>query len=214
MLRHILEVDGLAVLARHPNVAIPSIVAEAVLNTDNDPVRIELEQFATCTGGARLRDEPNAHQRFVNTTPKPSATKKSSGDEPCPLPFPFPFPFPLLFPLLASAGDDVGPLMGVVKDGTSLEEARVGSADEVAEEMALVVACLISCWRVRTAMLARPARSRLSKGMANRESPGSGPTGWGFERMQRLSVVVVVGLRAYGARLSDRGAAATDSEVN
>lgn len=160
--------------------------------------------------------KPNAHQRFVKTTPKPSATKKSSGDEPCPPPPPFPLPFPL--PLLpVSAVVDVGLSKGVVREGRSLEEARVGSGEEVAEEMALVVACLISCWRVRTAILARPARSRLSKAMAKREIPGCGPplNDGVSKTMQGCRwFVVVVGLRAYGARLSDRGAAATDSKVN
>lgn len=111
--------------------------------------------------------EPSAHQRFVNTTPKPRATKKSRGDEPCPLP-PFPLPCALLsLPPLLGGVVDVGASNGVleVEEGKPVD-ARVGSGDEVAEEMAVVAAWRISCWRVRTATLARPARSRLSKAMA------------------------------------------------
>lgn len=47
-----------------------------------------------------------------------------------------------------------------------------------------------------------------------RNSRVCGPHWMEIREDARLSVVVVVGLRAYGARLSDRGAAATDSEVN
>ena len=102
-----------------------------------------------------------------------------------------------------------------VRDGTALEEARVGSGDEVAEEMALVVACLISCCSVRTAMLARPARPRLSKAMEKEEDPGMGPLDGVSRRCKAVCGCGCGGwARAYRARLSDRGAAATDSEVN
>lgn len=40
MLRHILKIDGLAIFTRHPDVTVPGIVPETVLNTDDDPVYI------------------------------------------------------------------------------------------------------------------------------------------------------------------------------
>jgi len=94
-------------------------------------------------------------QRFVNTTPNPRATKKSNGDEPCP--FPFPFPLPLLLPLPPSVGTGDG-LAVDVRSG-EVDEARVGSGEgnDVAEAMALVVACLIWCCRLRTASFANSA---------------------------------------------------------
>ncbi len=78
--RHIFEIDRLSVLIE-PHRPVARVVTEAILYTDDDPT-IELDW----TRDISAETIPDcAHHRFVKTTPKPSATKKRSGDEfwPC-----------------------------------------------------------------------------------------------------------------------------------
>lgn len=68
---------------------IPLVVAEAVFDTDNNPIVQERESQSSKTdGGCAARTNVTYH-RLVKTTPKPNATKKSNGElvgPPPPLP--------------------------------------------------------------------------------------------------------------------------------
>lgn len=108
----------------------------------------------------------NAHQRFVNTTPKPRATKNNNGEEPP----------PLLLLLLLLLLPPVFEGSVVVVGGTLAAEVgpaenEVGLASEdVADGVTLEsTVCLTWCCKARTARLARPARSALSITMAAAE---------------------------------------------
>ena len=79
--RHVVEGDGFSILASHPHLTVASIVSEAVLNADDNPVRcVKMTRMLAAGEAARHGDKMSAHQRFVKTTPKPRATKKSSGE--------------------------------------------------------------------------------------------------------------------------------------
>lgn len=73
---HVLERHRLTIFIGESS-AIASIVSEAVLNSDDNPVStVQLE-----TGPARgPRASIQTYQRLVKTTPKPRATKKSNGE--------------------------------------------------------------------------------------------------------------------------------------
>lgn len=161
MCGHVLEIDGFTIFPGHAQVTIPGIIAETVLNTDNDPIQLIRDTICHLAHMAVqhvLVVDRNAHQRFVNTTPNPKATKKSKGEEP---EFP-PLLFPLPLPLLPLVSDGVGEAIvddGMVELGNNEEEVADGEALSV-------VACLIWWFKARTAKLAMPAaNSELSKTM-------------------------------------------------
>lgn len=98
----------------------------------------------------------NAHHRFVKTTPKPSATKNNSGEEPELLPP----PLLLLPPLsLVVAGGRAELVDGNDEPGS----VGVGAA---ALERILVAVWRAWCWNARTTRLAMPANSGVSKTIA------------------------------------------------
>lgn len=70
--RHILHVDLIHVFSVSQS-AIAGVVAEAILDSDDNP-------FMTLADVAFTAHRRAAHQRFVKTTPKPNATKKSNGE--------------------------------------------------------------------------------------------------------------------------------------
>lgn len=73
--RHCGQIDGFAVLVYHTRLAVSLIVSEAVLDTDNDPV------VQVSVGVERDTNRfSSTYHKFVKTTPKPSAIKKSSGE--------------------------------------------------------------------------------------------------------------------------------------
>lgn len=80
---HIFQGQRLAIFAEAG--AVARVVAEAVLDTDDDPVAL----VRTCFGGKAARGRGGgsrqssaSHHRLVNTTPKPRATKKRRGELP------------------------------------------------------------------------------------------------------------------------------------
>ena len=104
--RHVFEVDRLSVLVE-PQGPVACIVAEAVLDTDNDPIitsRVRLHPSHLARGA--FQEKLCAHHRFVKTTPKPSATKNRRGDE-----------------LLPCCGGGVGELLATPPDGSVVVEA-------------------------------------------------------------------------------------------
>lgn len=113
------------------------------------------DRMASTCRRACIVDMSSTHQRFVNTTPKPRATKKSRGDEPEP---------PLLEPPpLPPSEVEVGSASEVC-DGDAPRDCELvsdgeGDADAIAEVRLEVddTACLIWCCRARPARLTRPA---------------------------------------------------------
>jgi hypothetical protein len=76
--RHLREVDRFAILVYCAHGAVALVVAEAVLDTYNDPAR-DMLVVATARRDSATR---SAYHRLVKTTPKPSATKNSRGELP------------------------------------------------------------------------------------------------------------------------------------
>lgn len=72
--RHGHEIDRRAIYAQG-SLAVALIVSEAILDADDDPGT----DSQRCFHADQLCDVPSYH-RFVNTTPNPSATKKSRGE--------------------------------------------------------------------------------------------------------------------------------------
>lgn len=144
---HVLKIDGLAILSSDANITIPCIVPETVLDTNNNP-----GEYASELARHYQNNNKSTHQRFVNTTPKPKATKKSRGEEP-----EFPPPPPLLLPLpLSPVLVDVGMGSDVkveeaeekpVEEGARLDDA-VGSDEALVN---VLETCLTWRRRVRAA---------------------------------------------------------------
>src|ERR1700761_5315573 len=84
---------------------------------------------------ASIRLEMETHQRLVKTTPKPNATKKSSGDEFWLLPPPLPFPW--LPPPLATVSVELG--AETVDDASVPPGIEVVGVDEIADVTELAV---------------------------------------------------------------------------
>jgi hypothetical protein len=74
--RHLRKVDRFAILVYCAHGAISLVIAEAVLDTYNDPAR-DMLVVAPVSNATRP-----AYHRLVKTTPKPSATKNSRGELP------------------------------------------------------------------------------------------------------------------------------------
>lgn len=116
--RHCRHVYGLAVLVLlRPT--IPLVVSEAVLDANDDPmigmsaylVIISFKPQNFC----RLRMCRELYHRFVKTTPKPSATKKSKGELVGPPP-----PPELLGAVDVAAGGATAVLEGIVVDAAEV----------------------------------------------------------------------------------------------
>jgi len=69
---HGTQIHSIRVFSIH-TLPITLVVSEAVLYTDNDPVSCQLDVLEHTR-------EWNTHHKLVKTTPKPKATKKSSGE--------------------------------------------------------------------------------------------------------------------------------------
>ena len=95
--------------------SIPLVIAEAIFDTHDNPNK-RVNQ-STVEGSKGVVERTNStHHRFVKTTPKPRATKKSRGELVGPPPPP---PPPPEFEL----GDDVGTL-------TAVDVAMIALVDE------------------------------------------------------------------------------------
>lgn len=130
--RHVVHVDGLAIFVESSQLAISGIVPEAVLDTNNDPIKMVTR--ANVFPASAL----NAYHKLVKTTPKPNATKNSNGELVAP-------EFWLLPVLLVSiglgavdvpAGPDV-----LAKLGVAELMKLVGDGIEVVLERDSLVAC-------------------------------------------------------------------------
>ena len=84
--RHCTQIDRLAIFTGL-QLTVTLIVSEAVFDANNDPA-VVVSGFQS-----RLMHDPQGvdvttetYQRFVKTTPKPNATKKSKGELVGPLP--------------------------------------------------------------------------------------------------------------------------------
>jgi hypothetical protein len=69
------EVDGLAILVQCLRTPVALVVSEAILDADDDP-RWQSGQHSAAFRALWC----SAYHRLVKTTPKPNATKKSSGE--------------------------------------------------------------------------------------------------------------------------------------
>jgi hypothetical protein len=107
---HCAEVHSIGVFTLQ-SLAVPLIISEAILHTNDNPERVSLATLRPAT----------AYHRLVKTTPKPNATKKSSGEL-------GPFPLP--------STDGEGEVTAEVAEGTPevlevaiLVDGRVGDLD-------------------------------------------------------------------------------------
>jgi hypothetical protein len=119
---HGYQIDWVACLFA-AQLAVSLIVSETVLNTNNDPVNYVRARFflfltEECVM-AQFSDAPTYH-KLVKTTPKPSATKNSSGELVAPEP-----PPPPLLP------DVVAALAAAVVVGVAILINKAGVGDRI-----------------------------------------------------------------------------------
>jgi hypothetical protein len=114
--RHGSHIDGFSIFPGSDSGAT-SVIPEAVLDTNDDPGTISLENEKK----KRIHGEC-AYHRLVKTTPNPRATKNSRGE----LVGPPPLPLPLLAPV-AGSWVELGAIVGAVAVKTAAEDMLSGS---------------------------------------------------------------------------------------
>lgn len=136
--RHCAEIHRVRVLTLH-SLSISLIISEAILDTDDNPKEVRI---------ATAPLHP-AHHKLVKTTPKPRATKKSSGE--------------------------LGPLPPLSPVAVGLEPEDVGEEDktELVEVAILKVSKGVRC--LISAAYAEMFDSRLSRMFGHKSAQGRYP---------------------------------------